>query len=156
MAVDMFLELDGIKGESKDDAHKDEIDVLSFHWGVDQEGTALGGAGKVVADDLVTQMGYSRASPVLMLACCTGEHIPSGVLTLRKAGGEQLEFLKYKFYDLLVSEYQTSVGGDDNIPLEEVSFSFAKIEVEYTPQKADGSADVPVRRAFDFATAKKA
>jgi type VI secretion system secreted protein Hcp len=154
MAVDMFLELEGIKGESKDDKHRDEIDVLSFHWGVDQQGTALGGAGKVVADDLVTQMAYSRASPELMLACCTGEHIPTGVLTLRKAGTEQVEFLKYKFYDLLVSEYQTNAQNDD-IPLEEVSFSFAKIEVEYKHQKPDGTFE-DVRAGFDFATAKKA
>jgi type VI secretion system secreted protein Hcp len=155
MAVDMFLKLDGIEGETLDAKHKDEIDVLSFHWGVDQQGSALGGggAGKVVPEDLVVAARYSKASPKLMLACCTGQHIPTGVLTLRRAGENQLEFLKYKLSEILVSAYQTDGEGEG--PSDQVSFNFVKIEIEYTQQKADGSPGEVTRAGFDFGASKK-
>src|SRR5215472_15946713 len=96
--VDYFLKLDGIDGESSDAKHKNEIDVESWSWGQSQSGTSGhgtggGGAGKVNMQDFHFVMKVNQASPKLMLACASGQHIKSGTLTCRKAGGEQQEYL---------------------------------------------------------------
>jgi type VI secretion system secreted protein Hcp len=148
MAVDMFLELDGIKGETKDGkfASKGAIDVLSFSWGCSQTGTfgagGGGGAGKVAYSYLNIMMNVCKASAQLMQRCATGDHIAKGTLTVRKAGKEQQEFYTVKLTDLLVSSYQTS--GASEVPTDSISLNFAKIEFEYKPQKPDGSLDGPV------------
>src|SRR5215468_10033276 len=142
-AVDYFLKLDGIEGESHDSKHKGEIDLESWSWGESQTGTHSsgggGGAGKVALQDFHFVMKVNKASPKLMLACADGEHIKKAVLTCRKAGKEQQEFLKITMSDLLVSSYQT--GGSakgDLVPLEQISLNYAKIEFEYKEQKPDG------------------
>ena len=101
MATDYFLKLDGIKGESKDAKHKDEIDLLSFSWGATQSGTAAtaggGGAGKVSFQDFHFVMKMNKASPLLLQAVATGKHIKQADLVARKAGGTQQEYLKITF-----------------------------------------------------------
>ena len=91
--VDYFLKIEGIPGESQDAKHKDEIQVLSFSFGESQSGTMAfgggGGAGKVQMQDFHFMMNVNKASPKLFLACACGEHIPSAILTARKAGKEQ-------------------------------------------------------------------
>jgi len=142
-AIDYFLKLDGIKGESADAKHKDEIDIESWSWGETNTGTAGhgggGGAGKVQMQDFHFVMRLNRASPVLAKACATGQHIKLATLTARKAGKGQQEFLTFKFYDLLVSSYQTggAEGGDSAV--DAVAFNYAKVEMEYRQQKSDGS-----------------
>jgi len=143
-AVDYYLKIKGIEGEAQDKTHKNEIEVESWSFGESNSGShahgAGGGAGKVAMQDFHFVMKINKASPKLFLACATGEHIPEAVLTCRKAGKEQQEFLKYKFSDLLISSYQT--GGSahgDIVPTDQISFNFSKIEVEYKPQNADGS-----------------
>lgn len=159
-AVDYFLKLDGIKGESKDDKHKDEIDLESWSWGETNSGSHAagggGGAGKVVMQDFHFTMKINKATPELMLACATGKHIKEATLTCRKAGTEQQEFLKIKFSDMLVSSYQTGgSSGGDVIPTEQVSLNFSKIEYEYKPQKPDGTLDGPVKAGYDLKANKK-
>lgn len=159
MAVDFFLKIDGIKGESKDDKHKDEIDLESWSWGEVNHGShgagGGGGAGKVSMQDFQFNMKMNKASPELMLACATGKHIKEATLTCRKAGGGQQEYLKIKFSDLLVSSYQTGGNGGDVIPTERVNLNFGKIEYEYKPQKADGSLDAAVKAGYDLSLNKK-
>ena len=103
-AVDYFLKLDGVDGESQDKTHKKDIDVESWSWGESQTGTHAGGggggAGKVSMQDFHFTMKVNVASPKLMLACATGEHIKTGVLVCRKAGKDQQEYLKIKMSDL--------------------------------------------------------
>src|SRR5205807_72834 len=98
MSVDMFLKLDDLKGESEDYKHKNEIDVLSWSWGMSQSGTTHmgtgGGAGKVSVDDLSFTKYVDRGSPTLIISCCSGKHFKQGVLTVRKAGEMPLEYLK--------------------------------------------------------------
>jgi type VI secretion system secreted protein Hcp len=159
-AVDYFLKLDGIDGESADDKHKGEIDLLSFSWGATNTGTGgVGGgsgAGKVAMQDLHFTAKVNKSSPKLMLACATGQHIKSGIITCRKAGGDQQEFLKITLTDVLVSSYQVGgSGGSDIIPVEQVSLNFSKIEKEYKPQKPDGSLDSPVKAGWDLKSNKK-
>src|SRR5262245_13808317 len=116
MAVDMFLKLDGIKGESKDDKHKDEIHIESFSWGVSQTGahaTGGGGAGKVAVHDISVTKFLDASSASLMLHCCNGKHIPNGLITVRKAGEKPLEYLKIKLTDILISSVQHAGHGSD-------------------------------------------
>ena len=161
MAIaDYFLKLDGIEGEAQDSKHKNEIDLESWSWGETQTGTHVagggGGAGKVAMQDFHFVMRVNKASPKLLLACATGQHIKEGTLTCRKAGKEQQEFLKVKFTDLLVSSYQT--GGSANgdvVPLDQISLNFAKIEVEYKEQKADGTLGGAVKAGYDLKANKQ-
>lgn len=153
-AVDYFLKLDGIDGESTDSKHKGEIDLESWSWGETQTGSHSagggGGAGKVHMQDFHFVMRMNKASPKLMLACATGEHIKKAVLTMRKAGKEQQEYAKITMSDLLVSSFQT--GGSakgDIIPLEQISLNYAKIEFEYKEQKPDGTLGGAVKAGYD-------
>jgi len=154
-AVDYFLKIDGIEGESQSDGHKSEIQLESWSWGETQQiatsGTGSGaGAGKVQMQDLHFVSRISKASPKLMLACASGKHIKDAILTARKAGKAAQEFLVIKLRDVLVSSYQTGGSHEsDSLPLEQVAFNFAQIELEYRPQKADGSLDAPVKAGWD-------
>lgn len=185
MAYDAFLKLDGIKGESADDKHKGEIDVMSFSWGATQTGThgvgGGGGAGKVSVHDISISKKTDAASPLLFLNCANGTHIKEGLITVRKAGGDKLEYLKIKLTDILVSSYEAE--GDpngihiesprdaatglasgkrqhkpmsDEIPMESVSLNFSKIELAYQPQGSDGKAQGgPIMAGWDVKAGKK-
>ena len=154
MAVDYFLKIDGIPGESQDDKHKNEIDVLSWSWGEAQTGTMSagggGGAGKVDMQDFHFVMHVNKATPKLILACAGGDHIKKAVLTCRKAGKTQQEFLIYTFSDVLISSYNTGGSLGDAIPNEQVSLNYTKMEVEYKAQKPDGSLDGGIKANWDL------
>jgi type VI secretion system secreted protein Hcp len=156
--VDLFLKIDGIQGESRDAKHKGEIDLESFGWGETAAAAAGagggGGAGKVHVEDLHVVMKMNKASPLLLLACATGQHLKQAILTARKAGKAQLEFLVFKFTDLLVSSYHTSAGNDVE-PTDQVAFNFSRIEMEYRPQSPDGSLAQPVKAGWDVKANKK-
>jgi type VI secretion system secreted protein Hcp len=147
MAVDYFLKIDGIPGESTDSKHKNEINILTWSWGETNSGShgagGGGGSGKVNMQDFGFTMNVNKASPKLFLACASGQHIKEATLVCRKAGKEQQEFLKIKFTDLLISSYQTG-GGTGDSATDSISFNFAKIEQTYAPQKSDGTLDSPV------------
>jgi type VI secretion system secreted protein Hcp len=153
-AVDYFLKLDGIEGESQDSKHKGEIDIESWSWGETQSGTHAGGggggAGKVVMQDFHFVMRVNKSSPKLLLACANGQHIKEATLLCRKAGKEQQDFLKIKFSDLLVSSYQTGGSSGDVVPTEQISLNFAKIEYEYKEQKPDGSLGGAVKAGYNL------
>ncbi len=159
-AVDFFLKLDGIDGESQDSKHKGTIDIESFSWGATQSGAHSGqgggGAGKVVFQDFHFTMRINKASPKLMLACATGQHIKSAILTSRKAGGKQEEYLKVTMSDLLVSSFQTGGSGhSDVVPTDQISLNFAKVEFEYKEQKPDGTLGGAVKTGYDLKANKQ-
>jgi type VI secretion system secreted protein Hcp len=146
MAVDMFLKLDGVKGEAQDDKHKGEIDVLAWSWGMSQSGTMHtgggGGGGKVSVQDLSITKYIDKSSPVLMMYCSNGKQFKDGLLTVRKAGGDKpLEYLKIKMTEVIVTAYSTGGSGGQDLLTENVSLNFAEVDVEYQPQKQDGSPD---------------
>lgn len=153
MAVDMFLKVDGIKGESGDDSHKDEIDVLAWSWGATQSGSAHtgggGGAGKVNVQDISVTKYVDKSSPLLLKACCNGQHIKEINLVVRKAGEKPLEYLKLKLSDCLVSSVSTGGAGGQDRLTENVGLNFAKFQVTYTAQDAKGAAAGEVPFAFD-------
>lgn len=160
MAVDYFLKIDGVEGESLDDKHKGEIDIESFSWAVTQTGSASSGgggaaAGKAQFQDVSFVTAISKASPQLLLACASGKHFKSGVLTVRKSGGNQIEFYKLTFEDVLVSSYhqgssQAPGSTQADVPVDQFSLNFAKIEVVYNPQNPDGTTAAGVRAGWDI------
>jgi type VI secretion system secreted protein Hcp len=154
-AVDYFLKIEGIQGESTDSKHKAEIEVQSFSFGETQAGSAShgsgAGAGKVQMQDFHFVTQFSKASPSLFLACATGQHIKKAELFCRKAGGKQEEFLKITLSDLIVSSYQTGGSGhSDIIPTDQFSFNYAKLEMEYKEQKPDGSVGGATKAGWDL------
>jgi len=133
MAVDMFLKLDGIKGESTDHKHAGEIELLSFSWGVSNPATSCragggGGEGKATFQDLSFMKRADSSTANLMLACAKGEHIREGTITVRKAGEKPLEYLKIKLEDILVSSSQSG-GTEGSTPVESVSLNFARFQI---------------------------
>lgn len=151
MAVDMFLKIAEIPGESKDGKHKDEIEIFSFGWALSQSGNlAGGGAGKSEFQDFSFSMPVSKASPKLFLACASGKHLRDATLTVRKAGGAQLEFLVYKLFDCLVSSYQEGGDSAGAVPNDSFSLTFTKIEVSYKEQDAKGGTAGETRAGWDI------
>jgi len=153
--VDYFLKIDTIPGESYDKTHKDEIQLLSFSWGETNAGTMRagggGGAGKVQMQDFHFVMNVCKASPKLFLACANGQHIPKATLTARKAGKDQQDYYKVTFSDLLISSFQTSGQAEaGHLPLEQVSFNFAKVELEYKEQAIDGSLKGAIKTWYNL------
>lgn len=158
--VDYFLKLDGIEGESTDAKHKNEIEVESWSWGETQEGASAysgrgSGAGKVSMQDFHFVMKANKASPKLFLACATGQHIKKGILTVRKAGGDQQDYYVVTMTDLLCSGFQTGGSRGDVIPTDQIALNFSKIEFEYKPQDATGKVGSPVKTGYDLKTNKK-
>lgn len=152
MAVDVFLKLGDIKGESQDAKHAGEIDVLSWSWGMSKSGGAPAGggagAGKVSVNDLGFTHAIDKASPILMKACASGEHVKEAVLVSRKAGKGQQEYLIIKMNDIIVTSVQPS--GSTEHPTESISLQFAKVDLEYKPLKVDGTLDAGVRFTYDI------
>jgi type VI secretion system secreted protein Hcp len=155
MATDMFIKLDDIKGESVDDKHKGEIDILSWSWGATQTGSAHvgggSGTGKANVHDLTFTKVVDKATPLLVHLCLSGKHINKAMLTCRKAGGTPLEHIKFTMNQALVSS--VNHGGDKNgdAITETVTLSFASMSMEYVPQKSDGSGDASIVKGWDIA-----
>ena len=153
MAVDYFLKLDGVPGESVDAKHKGEIDLVAFSWGVSQAGSSApgggGGAGKAIFDDLLVVARTSKASPKLWLACANGQHVKTAVLTCRKGSGKsQVEFLKITLSDVTITSYEID-GSAEELPLDQVALVFAKVEMVYTAVDATGKAQPQVKTGWD-------
>ncbi|QDU95006.1 Hcp family type VI secretion system effector [Lignipirellula cremea] len=158
MSVDYFLKIDGIPGESPDAKHGAEIELRSWSWGECQPGigarsTGGQGAGRVNMRPFVFTSETNKSSVKLLLSCAQGAHIDVVTLTCRKAGGEQQEFLMITLNDVIVSDYNVcSTHNEDgvSIPIDEVSLVYGKIQVEYRPQKYDGSLDNPIKGGYNL------
>ena len=161
-SVDYFLKIEGVDGESSDDRNKGSIEIQSWSWGATNPGISMsgasggggGGAGKVSIQDFHFKKSVDKSSPIIMLMAATGEHIKKATLTVRKAGSKQNEFYKVTLEDVLISSYAAN-GDQGSVPMDSFSLNFAKITVEYTPTKADGSAGSPVKAGYDVKANKK-
>lgn len=151
MAVDMFMKLGDIKGESQDKAHAGEIDVLAWSWGMANNGTTHvgggGGSGKVSVQDISFTKYVDSASNALIMHCCEGKHIAKANLVCRKAGGKPLEYIKLDLEDVVISAVSTGGSGGEDRLTENVTLNFAKFKFAYQPQKQDGSADGGAKEA---------
>lgn len=139
MAVDMFMKLGDIKGESTDDKHKEEIDVLAWSWGVSNAGsTHGGGGGKANVQDISFTKYVDKSSPNLMQFCCSGKHFDKALLTVRTAGDKPLEYLKVNLETVKITSVSTGGSGGEDRLTENVTLNFSKYKVSYQPQGKDG------------------
>ena len=145
MAVDMFIKIKGHDGESKDDKHKKQIDVLAWSWGMSQSGSfhtgGGGGSGKVNVQDVSFTTWVDIASPTLMLACCTGEHIEEAELFVRKAGKDPLEYIVITMKKIIVSSISTGGSGGEDRLTENVTLNFAEVSFKYVQQADKGGEE---------------
>ena len=157
MAVDMYLTIDGVKGETQDKVYKDKggIDVLSWSWGASNNGTThmgMGsGEGKVSFQDLSVVKYVDAASTRLMQACASGEHFTKANLVVRKAGKTALEYIKIDMKDVIVTSVSTGGSGGEDRLTESVTLNFGAFHQQYTPQKEDGSGDAVKDFKYDIA-----
>jgi type VI secretion system secreted protein Hcp len=160
MAVDMFLKLEGIKGEAQDKVYgKDGIDVLAWSWGMSQSGTTHmgsgGGAGKANFNDLSITKWVDSASALLMEHLTTGKHIEKGKIVVRKAGDKPLEYIIIHMNDIMVTSVSTGGSGGEDRLTENLTLNFSKFWYEYVPQKEDGSGDAVKETKYDIAENSK-
>lgn len=157
-AVDMFLKLDGVDGESTDEKHKNEIQLTSFSWGESNPGSLSSagggaGAGKTVAQDFHFTTPSSKASPLLMMGCANGKRFAFATLSV-VSGRFRDVFYKIKLTNVLISSYQTggaeAVNGNDQIPQDQVALNFARIDFEWRSQSPTGVQLPPVVGSWDF------
>lgn len=157
MAVDMFLVIKGLKGETKDATYSKEqgMDILAWSWGLSQSGTfhmgGGGGAGKASFQDISVTKWVDAASPNLISKCAKGEHFTDAKLIVRKAGGKQIEYIVIKLSEVMVTSVSTGGSGGEDKLTENISLNFAKFDFIYTPQKKDGSKDSEVNFAYNIA-----
>lgn len=158
MAVDMFLKIDTVDGESVDATHKKDIDILAWSWGASQSGTTHtgtgGGAGKASVQDLSFTKYVDASSHALLLACFNGKHYDKAVLVVRKAGEDPLEYIKITMEGLIVSSVSTGGSGGEDRITENVSLNFAKVKFEYDPQTAKGGGTGVKTAAWNIAENK--
>ena len=154
MSLDQFLALEKIEGEAQDDAHANEIDVLSWSWGMSQSGSMHvgggGGAGKASFLDLSVTKWVDAATSTLMLYIAKGTHIPTATLVVRKAGDKPLEYVKITMTDVLVTSLSTGGSGGEDRLTENLTLNFAEVKVEYQKQKPDGSGEAGKEFAWNI------
>ncbi|MGD1924307.1 MAG: Hcp family type VI secretion system effector [Paracoccaceae bacterium] len=155
MAVDMFIKIKGVAGESEDNDHKGENDVLAWSWGMSQSGTMHvgggGGAGKANFQDLGITKWVDKGSVTLMQACAKGSHIESANLIVRKAGDKPLEYIKLDMKELIVTSVSTGGSGGEDRLTENVSLNFREWKITYTPQDDKGGGAGAVDFGFNIA-----
>jgi len=159
VASDIFAKIGDIKGESVDTKHKDEIELLSWSWGATRSALGSGGGagagmGKARFNDLSFTHRIDKASPLLLKACATGQHLKEATITRRKAGKGQQEFLVIKMNDVLVTSVADSDDSDGG-QMESVTLAFAKVDLEYRPQQPNGSLGAGLHFKYDLKTNKE-
>ena len=144
MAVDMFLKLEGLEGESRDAKHKNEFDILAWSWGMSNSGSAHvgggAGAGKCNVQDLSVTKWTDKGTPDMQLACCNGKHFDKATLTVRKAGETPVEYLIITMEEVMITSISAGGSGGEDRLTENVTLNFAKVTVNYQEQDAKGAA----------------
>jgi type VI secretion system secreted protein Hcp len=143
MAANYFLKFTPeVPGESRQKGFENQIEILSFSWGVSQAGGYSygggGGVAKANMQDLSVSFRQCGASPKLMQFCASGKHLDEAVLTCLKAGETPQKYLEITLTDVIISSYQTGGSGDD-MPIESMSLNFSKVKEEYFGQDDTGT-----------------
>ena len=136
-AADIFLNLTGIPGESTAASHVGDIDVLSFQWAAQSNGTTS------TAQDLVITKRVDKATPKLMLALFKGQAIASAILFVRNQNATPVEFLKITLTSATVSSINSS-GSTTGGTSEQISLHFQQIRIDYIPLNPDGTPQATV------------
>jgi type VI secretion system secreted protein Hcp len=155
MAMDMFIKIGALKGESRDTVHKEEIDVLAWSWGLSNSGSAQqgsgAGAGKVNVQDVSFTKYLDKSSPSLMLYACNGKHVDKAVLVVRKAGEDPLEYLMITLEELMVTSVSTGGSGGEDRLTENVTLNFARVKVDYKEQTPTGTVGETPQMGWNIA-----
>jgi type VI secretion system secreted protein Hcp len=155
MAVDMFIKIDTVDGESRDKIHKKEIDVLAWSWGISNSGSAHVGGGAGARKRNLPDTSFTKwvdsATPKLALACCDGKHFKEATLVVRKAGEKPVEYLKIKIEEVLITSISTGGSGGEDRLTENVTLNFAKVSLDYVPQDEKGAAGTAIPMAWSIA-----
>ena len=142
MALDMFIKIGDLKGESVDKKHKEDIDVLAWSWGVSNSGSAHvgggAGTGKANVQDLSFTKYIDKCTPDLLLASCNGKHYDKATLVVRKAGETPLEYLTVTMTEVIVTSVSTGGSGGEDRLTENVTLNFAEVKVDYIEQTKGG------------------
>lgn len=143
--VDIYLHMDGIKGESADHAFKDEIELASFSHNMHQAGSQMAGtaggatAGRVQFGDFTIIKPFDLSSPKLMEFCSKGNHINNVWVQLRRAGGTQNVYYEFHFKDCVITSITKSGDANhDNLPTETVTFNYSEYKEVYHKQAREG------------------
>ena len=144
-APDIFLHVQTkragkIKGEGTTQGHQDDIEVHGWSWGLSAN-TAIGSTVATARHSykhLVVIKGLDSASTGLLSALVNNDEVREATLTLRKAGGEVLDYYQMRLNNARIVSVDIDIGVDGR-PVERVAFAFTKIDIEYKEQKADGS-----------------
>lgn len=150
-SVDYFLKIDGIDGESKDEKHKDQIEILSWSWGMSNTsassaGRGGAGAGKVSMRDFSFVHAIDKATPKLLLACASGEHIKKAELSVRKAGADK-DYYMITLEDVLCTKLDQN--GEQGATTEQISLNYSKIKVKYLTEARDGTVEEVLEAGWD-------
>ena len=155
MAVDMFLEIKGVTGESKDKTHAGKIDILSFSLGVSQSASCpnaeAGGVRKCNVQDMTCTKPVDKSSPEIFLRCCTGKHFEEATLIIRKAGDTPLEYETYTMTKVIISSVSKGASSASDGLTEQISMNFAKLKYVYKEQSATGGVESEPEMTFDIA-----
>ncbi|WP_034912043.1 type VI secretion system tube protein Hcp [Erwinia sp. 9145] len=142
MAIDMFLKVDGVTGESKDSNHTGWTDITSFSWGATQPGNMSvgggGGAGKVNYNDLHVNALIDKSATAILKYCSSGKHINKVELSICKAGGNQVEYTRITLEDVLVTSVEYSGENDGDLVGLAYAFQAAKVKQQYWEQSSSG------------------
>ncbi|MCU7906097.1 MAG: type VI secretion system tube protein Hcp [Candidatus Thiodiazotropha sp. (ex Epidulcina cf. delphinae)] len=161
MAVDMFMKIEGIDGESTDDAHSKWIEIISFNHGVTQPTSGASGTGgrtggRADFANFNAMKTIDNATPDLNIKCAKGEHIPKVEVELCLATGDKHTFMKYTMEDCIVtSVIPGGTSGDESKPLEDISFAYGKVKWEYTPIDHTGKPGSTTDRTWNLETNKQ-
>jgi type VI secretion system secreted protein Hcp len=161
MAIDVYLQIDGIKGESTDDKHKDWIECKSVSWSVTQPKSATASTGgghtaeRVEMSDIVITKLADLATPILLQTCAAGKTIPKAKLEFMRAdgNGERVKYFEIQLENVLVGDVQPAVSEGDFMQ-ENVGLKFSKVKYMYTQQKVGGGAGGNTSGGWDLATNK--
>jgi type VI secretion system secreted protein Hcp len=141
MTIDCHLKLDGVKGESTHDKHKDEIALQSWDWAVTNASNSSGGGmavGKGKPENMHFVKKFDISSIAISQKCAGGNHFKEAVISMSLAGGKQEDFLTIKLKEVFITSFQVSAGTGGEVT-DHVSLAYGDIEYKYKPQKADGS-----------------
>ena len=159
MAINVFLKIPGIEGESQNENHKNEIEITSYsfsghHTGSPESGTGLAG-GKAQVTDLQLTKVMDKSSPKILEACCIGKPIPGGpvILSVDRAGDPPVTYLKVTLHNAVISSYHVSSAGGD-LPNESLTISSLKIEQEYKPIDEKGNPQGAIKAHYDLKKAE--
>ncbi|MES2297725.1 MAG: type VI secretion system tube protein Hcp [Pseudomonadota bacterium] len=161
MAIDVYLQIDGIKGESADDKHKDWIECGSVHWGIVQPKSATASTGgghtaeRAELQDITFHKMADLSSPILMQTCAAGKTIPKAKFEFMRADGQgqPIKYFEIELENVLIGGVTPGIDPGD-ILHEQVGLKYSKIKWKYTQQKIGGGTGGNTTGGWDLAANK--